>query len=322
MKLLFSKPKQTLARFLSGKMSREDEKKLLHRKSVTLRMGREWNLPGDGDGVSEGNERKIWQFVIGRIRATRRRRMLVRTAAAIAASVALLLGIGYFWRLSEEATNDEPTLLVYETPSRERLQLVLPDSTTVWINAGSRIEYPENFEERRFVRLEGEAYFQVVHRASQPFTVHTAGLDVIVLGTVFNVTAYPDETETVTTLVEGKIALQPDGDGSSRTVLTPNRQAVFNRESQQMALASVEPELFTSWVKGYYRFENASFEQLAKYFERVHGNVIRFEDETTKELLFSGTFLQEQPIETVLELLQKIRGFHYTVKDNEIIIKQ
>ena len=320
MRPIFSKSKQSLARFLSGKMSREEEQDFLHRKPVTMRMRQEWNLPDDG--VSEGNERRIWQHIIAKIHATRHRRMLVRTVASLAASVLLLLGIGYLWRLSKEPTNGEPGLLVYETPSRERLQLILPDSTIVWLNAGSRIEYSENFKERRFVCLEGEAYFQVVHHASQPFTVHTAGLDVIVLGTVFNVTAYQNETETVTTLVEGTVALQPTGDMLNRTVLTSNRQAVFNRESQQMALASVDPELFTSWVKGYYKFENASFEQIAKYFERVHGNVIRFENETTKKLLFSGTFLQDQQIETALELLQKIRDFRYTVKDEEIIIKQ
>ena len=321
MRPIFSKTKQNLARFLSGKMSREDEKKLLHRKSVIVRMRQEWNLPGSSDGVSEGNERRIWQHIIAKIQVARHRRALVRTATAIAASVALLLGIGYLWSLSEDSVDVEPVLLVYETQSKERRQLVLPDSTIVWLNAGSRIEYPESFVRRRFVRLEGEAYFEVAHRASAPFTVHTAGLDVIVLGTVFNVTAYPDETETVTTLVEGKIALQPTGEALSRTVLMPNRQAVFNRESQRMTLATVDPELFTAWVKGYYKFENVSFGQIAKYFERVHGNIIRFENETTKELLFSGTFLQDQQIETALELLQRIRDFHYTVKDNEIVIK-
>jgi ferric-dicitrate binding protein FerR (iron transport regulator) len=317
MKSLFSKPKQALTQFFSGKMSPKEEQNLLNRASVTSRMQQEWNL--QSDDISDFNQWKVWENIIAGVHVAPRRRILVRTACSIAASVTILLGIGYYWMYRKEVPQ-EVQLLVFETNNKERIPFTLPDSTKVWLNAGSRIEYPENFAGNRFVRLEGEAYFHVTHHASHPFTVHVAELDVTVLGTIFNVTAYQYDTEVVTTLVEGKISLQLKSDPSQQTVLAPNQQVVFNKDSREVTFASVDTELFTSWVKGYFKFEDASFEEIARHFERVYGITIRFDDESLKNLLFSGAFLYDQPIETVLGFLQKIRHFRYTIEEKKIII--
>ena len=236
-----------------------------------------------------------------------------------AACIALLLSIGYIWYNSNSRTPAFKMLIV-ETQPQQKQKLLLPDSTVVWLNADSRLEYPENFSDHRVVYLEGEAYFVVAHDEAHPFTIHAHELEVTVLGTILNVAAYQSETEVVTTLVEGKIALHMNGDQLQRTILMPNQQVVFNKNSRNMMFETVNPELFTSWVKGYYKFENASFEQIAKYFERVHGKAIRFGDESLKTLCFTGTFLQEQDAMEVLELLREIRDFHYTIQREQIII--
>ena len=238
---------------------------------------------------------------------------------AAAASIALLLSIGYLWY---HGISKEPDvqMLVMETQFQQTKKVLLPDSTIVWLNVGSRIEYPNNFMAHRFVCLEGEAYFNVAHHDSLPFKVHALELDVTVLGTKFNIMAYKNEVEVVTTLVEGEIALQLNGNQMQQTILTPSQQVVFNKDSREFRFATVDPELYTGWVKGYYRFENVSFEQIAKHFERVYGIAIRFEDESLKTALFSGTFLQNQNIESVLELLSEIRSFHYTIHEGQIII--
>ena len=235
-----------------------------------------------------------------------------------AACIVVLLSVGYVWYNSSRTPAVK--MLIAETQLQQKQKVLLPDSTVVWLNADSRLEYPEDFTEHRFVCLEGEAYFVVAHDEAHPFTIHAHGLHITVLGTILNIAAYQREGDVVTTLVEGKIALHLNGDQSQQTILIPNQQVVFNKDSRNMMFETVDPELFTSWVKGYYRFEDASFEQIAKYFERVYGKTIRFEDESLKTLCFTGTFLQEQNMDSVLELLREIGGFHYTIQGEQIII--
>jgi transmembrane sensor len=234
------------------------------------------------------------------------------------ACVALLAGIGYWWYNNY----DNITMLVVETQFQQRRQVTLPDATVVWLNAGSRLEYPEAFTGHRFVFLAGEAWFDVARDTLHPFTVHASGLDVSVLGTVFNMTAYGDDTDVITTLVEGEIALRLNSNQPQQTILKPNQQAIFNKDSQKLTFATVDPELYTSWVKGYYRFENVSFEQIARYFERVYGVKTVFEDNSMKALSYSGAFLHEQSLETVLEFLREIKDFHYTIDGNQLKISQ
>ena len=220
------------------------------------------------------------------------------------------------------ATVTSPEYNEILAPIGSKTKLILPDSTIVWLNAGSKIEYPADFAAQRVVNLEGEAYFHVTHHTSVPFTVHAFGVNVTVMGTIFNINAYQNEAEVITTLVEGKIALKFDDDQSKQTFLTPNQQLVFNKYSKEITLADVDSELFISWVNGYFRFENISFDQIARHFEHAYGITIRFEDESLKTNRFTGTFLQNGNIESVLELLREIKSFNYTIQGNQITISQ
>ena len=271
---------------------------------------------GSVDALSDIEKLTLWRRIernIGRYVVLSR---FYKWAAA--ACIAALLSVGYVWYSSSRAPAVK--MLIVETQLQQKQKVLLPDSTVVWLNAGSRLEYPEDFTKHRFVSLEGEAYFVVAHDEAHPFTIHAHGLHITVLGTILNIAAYQREGDVVTTLVEGKIALHLNGDQSQQTILIPNQQVVFNKDSRNMMFETVDPELFTSWVKGYYRFEDASFEQIAKYFERVYGKTIRFDDESLKTLCFTGTFLQEQNMDSVLELLREIGGFHYTIQGEQIII--
>ena len=248
---------------------------------------------------------------------------------AAAASIALLVSIGgYLWYnsgggdSSRRPTLDALQMAVVETSNQQKQKVMLPDSTVVWLNANSRLEYCENFNENRIVRVEGEAYFEVAHRAEKIFTVYALEMELTVLGTVFNVTAYKNDAEITTTLVEGKIALQFNNNRRQRAILTENQQIVFNKDLRELNLEHVDTELYTSWRNGYYRFENATLEKMAKNFERMFGIEISFEDDSLKNILFTGTVLSEQNIETILELLQIIMDFQYVkVSDNKVIIK-
>jgi ferric-dicitrate binding protein FerR (iron transport regulator) len=187
------------------------------------------------DMLPESEKITLWK----RIERTLTKRFFIRSVikwTAAAACVALLSIAGY--RLFGNGNGNENTentvsdvqMLAIETQNEQMQKIMLPDSSIVWLNGGSRIEYPENFTEQREISLTGEAYFQVTHRESKPFKVHTAKLDVIVLGTIFNVMAYDDNTDIVVTLVEGKVALPFEGDHLQQTIMKSNQQAVFNKE--------------------------------------------------------------------------------------------
>ena len=243
-----------------------------------------------------------------------------------AATIVIAFGLSWIIKISVNKMSGTDSVALstqyneIQVPNGSKTRVVLPDSSIVWLNAGSRIKYPTNFTAQRCVYLEGEAYFDVTHHVSVPFMVYASGQSITVMGTVFNVTAYQNEDKVVTTLVEGKIALKFDDEQPHQIILKPHQQAVFNKDSKSLTLATVDLKLSTSWIEGYFKFENISFEQIAKHFERTYDIVIHFENEALKTYLFTGTFQQNQDIQTVLELLREINGFNYNIQGNLITI--
>src|SRR5882757_576539 len=105
----------------------------------------------------------------------------------------------------------------------------LPDGSKLWLNAGAKVKYAENFSNgRRELTLEGEAFFDVKHDPDHPFIIHTGKLDVKVLGTSFNIKAYPNDSTMETTLIKGKVEIDFQGNPQSNIVLQPNEKVVIH----------------------------------------------------------------------------------------------
>lgn len=222
-------------------------------------------------------------------------------------------------------------------PDGQKSDIVLPDGTKIMINAGSRLRLPGDFDRnRREVWLEGEAFFEVTKNAGRPFLVHTAGMDMKVLGTSFNVRAYSGEDIIETTLVEGKVALSTL-QGGKEVVLEPNRKAILvkNRDAEIPAgirrefetlkageivvSGLINPEEAVSWTKGKLIFENEYLDVIVQRLEKFYGIKIRIEDSGLKKLRYTGT-LKKVSVEKTLKALQLTTSFGYTEKDNEIIL--
>jgi transmembrane sensor len=224
-----------------------------------------------------------------------------------------------------------------------RSELLLPDGTKIWLNAGSRLKYPEAFSgSAREVILEGEAFFDVAPKADDPFVVHAGKITVKVLGTQFDVKAYKEDPELSTTLISGKVQVMLNDDPEKKIVLSPrekltvvNRKAIsaehgskapqsnsiaHNALSYQVQLLPVvdhDSLSETAWLDNKLVVNNLTFGDMARLLERKYDVQIAFGDEGLRQEHLSGVF-ENETIEQVLDILRMTTRFTYTIKGKQI----
>ena len=232
------------------------------------------------------------------------------------------------------------------TGNGSRTHLTLPDGTVVWLNAGSRINYEKNFGvTQRAVILTGEAFFDVAPNASKPFVIHTASIDIRVLGTSFNVKSYPSDRTTETTLIHGSIEVSIHNRPSDKIVLKPNEKLVVNNDDSvkldkgeelrhhdhpdNSSLVVISKPTYehrsgamieTSWVDNKLIFQDEEFSSLAGSMERWYGVTIRFNSPEKENLRFTGIFENETVLQA-LDALKLTANFNYSVEGNQITIQ-
>jgi ferric-dicitrate binding protein FerR (iron transport regulator) len=197
--------------------------------------------------------------------------------------------------------------------------VVLFDGTEVWLNSGSKFKYPDRFnKDERNVYIEGEAFFKVTKNKKLPFKVKTGELEVEVLGTEFNVTAYPGESCQSVVLVEGNVKLN-NLDGTPLGHLIPGQRAIKKVGNANIKVQKADPYFYTSWKDGIVVFEDEKLGDIAKKLERWYNVEFRFEEEKFRDFKFTGTILRNKPIDqtiAAMELLAPIR-FEYLVRTDE-----
>ena len=201
-------------------------------------------------------------------------------------------------------------------PKGADFYLKLPDGSIVNINSESKLRFPVRFSNHsREVYLEGEAFFQVAKDSTAPFTVHAEGKDITVLGTKFNVSAYADDPEWITTLVEGKVmVIQQD----RSDILRPSEQLTIHKETGIVGTRIVDTELYTSWIDGKFYFKGYRFEDIVKKLERWYDFKMIYEDEEIKDMTFRGTIDKHQPLEQLLRYLEETTNIHFKIQDKTI----
>lgn len=242
----------------------------------------------------------------------------------VAASVIALLILGGIWLYPFSSSKDNIAQTEISTPVATTTSVVLSDGSRVILNAGSSLSYPEKFtsNERR-VELQGEAFFEVESKSDQPFIVSVNYADITVLGTKFNIKAYVDEDEIVTTLQEGAVRFNHasiSDNKQSSILLKPDQQVILHKETLKTQLREVDARLYSSWKEGVYYFDNNSLEEISLILERGFNVNIEIQSPTSHTELFSGIFDKDESLEEILELLTKYRSIAYKIHDNKIII--
>lgn len=270
------------------------------------------------------NKEKAFDDFRARVKATKANgKMRLKPLWRYAAVAALLIAFSAlsFWQ-GGERVKDSFAQIEVEAPIGSRSRLVLPDGTTVWLNAGSRMSYSQGFGvDDRKVKLEGEGYFEVAKNKEVPFLVTTKDLQVRVVGTKFNFRNYPTDDEALVTLEEGKVALNNLLQPGDEVMLAPNERVRLNKVDGKMQVERAMASNALQWTMGYLFFDEELLTDIMKELERSYNVKIKIATDSLKGVRFYGNFVrQEQNIQEVLDVLSSTRKIHYTIKDKNITL--
>lgn len=219
---------------------------------------------------------------------------------------------------SESGTDDKKHLNTLATARGESFLMILPDKSKVWLNADSRLVFDANMNHSaiRKVQLEGEAYFEVA-KVKKPFIVETGKQEIQVLGTVFNVKAYPSDLLTKTTLVEGRVSVKSAG---QNLMLQPGEMAIASHSSLKKQQVDISEEI--AWKEGNFIFTNEKLSEILKVIGRWYNIDFVFVDEQLQEETFEAMFPKTIPIQDILNVLQSTGKVKFEIKNRTAYVKK
>lgn len=318
--------KDKIFRFLADEMSHTESAEFLKKIESDTKLKQDFIryqniytllhlLPQNND-KSEGKSGYLRFSKITRQRKTRR---LFIKVASFAASIAVMMIATWF--AASQYTNQSMAVATNEVfvPPGQRARLTLDDGTVVWLNAQSTLTYPAMFTgDERNVKLLGEAFFEVNHDPDKPFTVSAQDLNVTVLGTKFNLTAYEKEQGMEVALIDGSVKVW--NEQGQEKVLSPNQQLTYL--NGEMIIESIGHQDYFLWKDGIYSFHFHPFADIIRKMERYYNIEIKVEDLPIADWEYTGKFRQQDGIETILRILQIAHPFKIEKKDDIIVLKK
>lgn len=277
------------------------------------------------------------------IRKKRKRRIV--TSFAIAASFLIIIFLSWWFSSGKTNTVNSPAITQSEVVANKgiRSRIILPDSSTVYLNSDTKLNYPQKFSDNiREVYLDGEAFFDVKKDPSKPFIVHTAGIQVKVLGTTFNVKAYSTDKQIETSLITGSIEVSLKNRPTERYFVSPNEKLIIkntwllkdsvSKIKEKVSHPDITIDLNplspdpkdntiteTQWIENKLVFRDEPFPSVVKMMERWYNVPIEIEDDELLNINLTGTFKTET-IEQALDALKFTKNFRYKTIGNTIKI--
>ena len=233
---------------------------------------------------------------------------------SIAASILLLIGITFSYSL----LSINP--ITIKTQMGERREVLLPDSSRVFLNSNSSITYHDNFTDERHITLIGEAFFKVTRNLKKPFIISSNNTETKVLGTSFNVNA-TNNNKTIVSVNTGKVLVRSKVSPKNKVILTKNQQVTFLNQTP-IILNNTNSDDLIAWTKNIIVLNNETLENTAKILENWYNVSIEFKDEKTKQETITGKFNNEtlKNVMTSIELLKDLKIDYLT--PNHIIIRK
>lgn len=258
------------------------------------------------------NKRAYMHF----LQTTRKQKLyrIVLRTIGYAAAILLLVISTYMVTMNHVYSTMASTNTMY-VPAGQRVKLTLQDGTSVWLNARTTLTYPIVFagNERR-VEIDGEAFFEVTKNTEKPFIVSSRGVDMKVLGTKFNVYSYHEEECIETSLLEGSLHVYFSNTKSNGVILKPNEQVII--KGNRMNVNKITHPDYFLWKDGIYSFDNELLIDILKKLELYYNIKIIVEDPSIFRWAYTGKFRQQDGIDEILHVINKIHKFSIK-KDKE-----
>ncbi len=241
--------------------------------------------------------------------------------ARVAAAILVVLGFTYiFYKQVQTDPHIRVLQTLISTDNSSIKQVVLPDSSVIWLNKGSEILYPEEFSsDARFVYLKGEAFFEVAPNSDWPFIIQAGNSKTTVIGTSFNLRAYGGEDEIRLTVVTGKVAFTLPDD-REKVIVTPGNMASLNNTELTITTESNSDINFLSWKTGQLIFNNQPLDELIASLQRHYSTKIRLGNSGMSECRFTGNFT-DTSLSDVLNIITRSLGSSYSEHDGVITIQ-
>jgi ferric-dicitrate binding protein FerR (iron transport regulator) len=234
--------------------------------------------------------------------------------SGVAATLALLITIGFLWRNTASETEWEQ----FATTEGEKLLLTLPDSSQVWLNGSSTLRYATNFNvDNRTVYLEGEAFFDVKKAEGRRFTIFSGPAKTEVIGTSFNLRAYAGQPVAVQ-VVSGRVAFSP-ANRDDAVFLEPGEEAVLTETAEPAQKQEISDANFRAWQNNVLNFENISLAQIARQMEEQYGISIELADAALANCRYTAMF-EDASLDDVLTTLSIIGDLSYQQQGNHYIL--
>jgi transmembrane sensor len=260
-----------------------------------------------------------------------------------AAAASILL----FWFIfrTSEPTGIKPINNTVSTKAGDKANITLPDGSKVWLNGDSKITYNDDFRNNiREVHLFGEAFFEVAKDKTKPFIIHTRMINLKVLGTAFNVRSYDYEKETETSLVHGSVEITLRNSPDQKILLKPGEKLLVKNipvdTSSEYKMQKPDEEAHiavltnmhyygtdssnveTSWTKNQLEFNDEPLDKIALNLERWFNVQITIANEGLKKQRYTATLEEKDKLGEFLEALKLADGFHYSIKNREVVISR
>lgn len=317
-------------RYFEGCIAQAEEKLLfdyIGQTEENRARFRQWEK--EWKSTNEGDEQTMqeWQRLQCRLRTQEavipmlpRRHFCIWRRVAAVAVIVLLTAAGTLGIRSMVSLSSSEDFFVFEAPYGEKSKMTLADGTVVWLNAGSVLKYSDKFNERnRKVILHGEAYFEVTRKEKAEFTVQTCGYDVVVKGTKFDVSAYPEDSVVTTALLEGSVEIYR---GEQRIEMKPGEMVKLDMVTGKFTRTRNDVKQWKAWSENRIEFEDITLKELVTKLSRQYDVNIRLESEQVGAKRFRISLRNRETIGEVMTALQEIIPITVERRGKDIYIRE
>jgi len=288
-----------------------------------------WRKPDPGDKVGEEHLRdeeamravekemlyNIHKEIFGRWH-------FIKTTTAkytMAASLLLMCCSGLLYK--KLSANDEASWVVVSTPKGNIKNIQLPDGSTVWLNSGSILKFPEHFGKTRELELlDGEAYFDVKHADQSPFTVYYGHLHARVLGTAFNVKFYKSISDVRLSVTRGRVEV--GNRSSSFGVITLGKEVIYDQKAGTHQVRVIDAEKVAAWKSNEINLYSIPFDELVMRLENIYNVQINYDHDRINRLTTTIHFSRDNTLQYVLDIIKTIHHLDYDVEGKEVYLKK